>query len=240
MPNHYHLLIEITDKSLSSGMRLLNGMYSQRFNRNHKRVGHLFQGRFKSIVVDKESYLLELSRYIVLNPVRAGIASRPQDWKWSSYGATMGKAPRPAFLCCRSILSLFSSDPRRARQQYADFVAAGLEMQSPWSRLKGGIYLGDDQFVKEVGELIGEKRQDKEIIRGERFCDRPALETLLPPDVPRPIDSNTVKAVCAARDMHGYSLKEIADFFGVHNSTLTKAIRRTRCAEDTPDPTLMT
>ena len=240
MPNHYHLLIEIVDKSLSSGMRLLNGIYSQRFNRNHKRVGHLFQGRFKSIIVDKDSYLLELSRYIVLNPVRAGIASRPEDWKWSSYGAMTGKVPRPGFLHQRSILSLFSDDPREARQQYVEFVAAGLNKESPWEQLKGGLYLGDYQFVEEVGKLVGEKRKDKEIIRNERFCNRPALRTLMPHEVPRPIDSRTVEAVCTARDNHGYTLKEIADFLGVHNSTLTKAIRRTRHPACWPNPTLMT
>ena len=228
MPNHYHLLLEITDRSLSSGMRLLNSIYSQRFNRNHKRVGHLLQGRFKSIVVDKESYQLELSRYIVLNPVRAGIASKPEDWKWSSYRAMMGQAPRPGFLRTEPILSLFDSNLTTARQLYARFVAGGISKDSPWAGLRGGVYLGDDRFVKQIGDLLNEKREDKEITRSERFSDRPTLESLLPHDTPRPIDVRTVESVCNARDTYGYSLKEIADFLCVHSSTLTKAIRRIR------------
>jgi len=90
MTNHYHLLIETVDGNLSKGMRQLNGIYAQASNRRHSRVGHLFQGGFKGILVDKDAYLLELSRYVVLNPVRAGIVSGPEDWRWSSYRATMG------------------------------------------------------------------------------------------------------------------------------------------------------
>ena len=91
MRNHYHLLIETPDGNLSQGMRQLNGVYTQRFNRRHNRVGHVLQGRYKAILVEKNSYLLELARYVVLNPVRAaGIVKSPGDWKWSSYRATAG------------------------------------------------------------------------------------------------------------------------------------------------------
>jgi REP element-mobilizing transposase RayT len=228
MPNHYHVLLEITDRSLSSGMRLLNGTYSQRFNRNHKRVGHLLQGRFKSIVVDKESYQLELSRYIVLNPVRAGIASEPGDWKWSSYKAMMGQAPRPGFLRTEPILRLFGSEIVEARRRFARFVYGGIDKDPPWDELKGGLYLGDERFVRRIGKLLGKKRGDREYVKSERFSDRPTLDSLLPHDTPRPVDSRTLDAVCKARDIYGYSLKDIADFLCLHSSTLTKAIRRTR------------
>ena len=90
MTNHYHVLIETMDGNLSKGMRQLNGVFTQASNRRHGRLGHLFQGRFKGILVDKEAYLLELSRYIVLNPVRAGMVNHPKDWKWSSYCPTVG------------------------------------------------------------------------------------------------------------------------------------------------------
>ena len=88
MGNHYHLLVETPDGNLSAGMRQLNGVYTQRFNRRRERVGHVMQGRFKAIIVDKESYLAELCRYIVINPVRAGIKKRPEQWQWSSYRKT--------------------------------------------------------------------------------------------------------------------------------------------------------
>ena len=92
MTNHYHLLIETQTPTLSKGMKYLNGTYTQAFNRRHKRVGHVFQGRYKGILVEKDSYLLELSRYIVLNPVRAHMVRSAKDWPWSSYRATAGFA----------------------------------------------------------------------------------------------------------------------------------------------------
>ncbi len=90
MSNHYHLVIETPEGNLSRGMRQLNGVYTQRYNRRHERVGHLFQGRYKAIVIDKESHLLEVCRYVVLNPVRAGMVKRPEQWRWSSFRATAG------------------------------------------------------------------------------------------------------------------------------------------------------
>jgi REP element-mobilizing transposase RayT len=93
MDNHYHLLIQTPYANLSKGMRQLNGVYTQSSNRRHARVGHLFQGRFKAILVDSDAYLLELARYVVLNPVRAGMVRKPDKWAWSSYRASMGLAP---------------------------------------------------------------------------------------------------------------------------------------------------
>ncbi|HAU1322460.1 TPA: addiction module toxin RelE, partial [Legionella pneumophila] len=95
MTNHYHLLIETPLGNLSKGMRYLNGVYTQKFNKSHKRIGHVLQGRYKSILVEKDSYLLELSRYIVLNPVRVGMVEKADEWSWSSYLATSGRVPIP-------------------------------------------------------------------------------------------------------------------------------------------------
>jgi len=90
--NHYHLVIETPDGNLSKGMRQLNGVYTQAFNKRHRRVGHIFQGRFKGILVQKDSHFLEVCRYVVLNPVRAKTVGQPHQWKWSSYRATIGNA----------------------------------------------------------------------------------------------------------------------------------------------------
>lgn len=98
MDNHYHLLIETPEANLSLDMRQLNGVYAQRFNRRHGRVGHVLQGRFKAIVVDRDSYLLELCRYVVLNPIRAGRVEHIERYAWSSYPATIGLAQCPAWL----------------------------------------------------------------------------------------------------------------------------------------------
>jgi len=111
MANHYHLLIETPKANLSIGMRQLNGMYAQSFNRRHSRVGHLFQGRFKAVVVEKESHLLELCRYIVLNPLRVKGSRKSQTWKWSSYRATAGLASVPPFLSTDWILEQFGKKP---------------------------------------------------------------------------------------------------------------------------------
>ena len=104
MGNHYHLMLETPDPNLSLGMRQLNGVYTQTFNRRHKRVGHIFQGRYKSILVEKGPHLLELCRYIVLNPVKAGMVKRPEHWLWSSYKATAGMSKADGFLSMDWIL----------------------------------------------------------------------------------------------------------------------------------------
>src|SRR3990172_3746573 len=107
MDNHYHLMIETPDGNLTGGMRQLNGVYTQRFNRRHRRVGHVFQGRFRAILVDRDSYLLELCRYVVLNPVRARMVKRVRDYRWSSYRACAGIGKAPAFLTCDWLWSQF-------------------------------------------------------------------------------------------------------------------------------------
>jgi putative transposase len=98
MSNHYHLLVETPDANLSQGMRQLNGVFTQSMNRKHHRVGHLFQGRYKAILVDKDAYLLELCRYIVLNPVRANMVSSPEEWPWSSWHCMLGNVESPVWM----------------------------------------------------------------------------------------------------------------------------------------------
>ena len=126
MTNHYHLVIETVEGNLSQGMRQLNGVYTQVSNRRHNRVGHLFQGRFKGILVDKDAYLLELSRYVVLNPVRAGMVNTPAQWRWSSYRAMMGQAPVPKWLAVDALLSQFGAVREEARQHYQHFISDGV------------------------------------------------------------------------------------------------------------------
>ena len=117
MGNHYHLLVETPEPNVSRGMRQLNGIYTQRFNRRHGRSGHLFQGRFKGILVERDSHLLELARYVVLNPVRAGPVRAAKDWPWSSYEATAGIGREPEWLETAATLEHFGRS--RARSQAA-------------------------------------------------------------------------------------------------------------------------
>jgi putative transposase len=158
MGNHYHLLLETPEPNLSRGMRRLNGSYTQRFNWRHQRVGHLLQGRFKSLVVERESYLLELCRYVVLNPVRAGLVRTPQDWVWSSYRATAGIQTAPPWLDVAGVLDLFDPDHARARQAYPQFIAQGIGNPSPWTHITGQIYLGSPAFRERLAAQVPQAR----------------------------------------------------------------------------------
>ena len=140
MDNHYHLLLETPDGNLAKGMRQLNGVYTQRFNQSHSRVGHVFQGRYKSILVQKDAYLLELSRYIVLNPVRAHMVRSVGDWGWSNYRATAGMIVAPKWLETDWILAGFDQYKQEAQAAYRRFVAEGRDQPSPWEALKNQIY----------------------------------------------------------------------------------------------------
>jgi putative transposase len=131
MTNHYHLVVRTPHGNLSKGMQRLNGRYAQEFNRRHGRRGHLWQGRFHSEKVRREAHLLELARYVPLNPVRAGICAQPEEWTWSSYRAEMGlEAPRVTPTA--GILSyLDEADPERARRRYRRLVAARMRRPPP-------------------------------------------------------------------------------------------------------------
>ncbi len=155
MDNHYHLLIETPEGNLSVGMRQLNGVYTQRFNRRHQRVGHLFQGRFKAILVERDSHLLELARYVVLNPVRAGIVAEASLYPWSSCAATLGIATRPPWLTVQWILGQFGRNAAESRRRYAAFVADGVGAASPWKKLRGQVVLGSAAFAEQMRSRVG-------------------------------------------------------------------------------------
>lgn len=125
MTNHYHLLIETPHADISIGMQFLNGQYAQAFNRRHGYEGHLFERRFAAEVIESDWHLLEVCRYIVLNPVRAGLCRHPADWRWSSYRATVKRARRPRFLSVE-LLGMFGSNPERAIAAFEQFVMLGL------------------------------------------------------------------------------------------------------------------
>jgi putative transposase len=163
MTNHYHVLVETPDGNLSSGMRHLNGVWSQRFNRRHGRVGHVFQGRFKAILVQRQNYLLELARYVVLNPVRAGMVGSAGDYAWSSYKATVAAAQGsgPAtdhWFQADWLLSHFAASGGQAAQAYVDFVRAGVGQPSIWLQLQQEIFLGSAEFVLQMQAQLGNGR----------------------------------------------------------------------------------
>jgi len=215
MANHYHLLIETVDPTLSRGMRHLNGVYTQAFNQRHRRIGHVFQGRFKGILVEKDAYLLELSRYVVLNPVRAEMVRAAKDWPWSSYCVTAGFSESTGLVSTDCLLAQFGSDRRKARRGYRQFVAQGYGL-SPWEGLKGQIYLGSESFVASLP-----KKDDtlREIPKMQRFADRPSLNEIFSAGA-------SVEAIHRAYRDCGYTQREIAQHLGVHYATISRRIRK--------------
>lgn len=227
MDNHYHLLIETIDPNLSRGMRHLNGVYTQRFNRLHSRVGHVFQGRFKSILVEKESYLLELCRYIVLNPVASKMVDKPEDYEWSSYRFTARSIKKPKLLSIDWILRQFSTQRMNARKRYRDFVTKGMlnPSEKPWENLVGQVFLGDDNFVSEMKELLTDKKQIKEIPKSQRYSGRPILSDIFTPQYLKNKQERN-NLIISAYFSYGYSMKEIGDCLGIHYSTVSRIVKK--------------
>jgi len=225
MGNHYHLLAETPQPNLSRGMRWLNGVYTQRFNRRHERVGHVFQGRFKAILVERDSYLLELARYIVLNPVRAGLASAPDRWRWSSYGATAGEQPQPRWLSVAWILDQFGNGQTPAQDRYREFVAAGLDRASPWHNLRGQVLLGTEPFVQALTPKIAAVQDVTETPRSQRLAHRPELARLLP-GAGGESRAQRDAAIRDAHIRHAYTLAEIARHVGLHYATVSRIANR--------------
>ncbi|MCP4698341.1 MAG: addiction module toxin RelE, partial [Gammaproteobacteria bacterium] len=204
---HYHLFVETPDANLSKGMRQLNGVYTQHFNKNHQRVGHVFQGRFKAIAVQKEVYLLELARYVVLNPVRARMVREAGEQPWSSYRAMAGRVSAPKWLETRWILAAFGRTEEQAVDGYVRFAAEGKGLPSPWEQLKNQVFPGTDVFVETMKRKIPQERDLSEIPQAKARPD------------PKPIahyaqvcpDRN--QAIAAAYASGGYTMKAIGDFF---------------------------
>lgn len=221
MTNHYHLLVETPDGNLSKGMRQLNGVYTQRFNRKHKRVGHLYQGRYKSILVDKDSYLLELSRYIVLNPVRAkNMVDHPQKWKWSSYLYTAGKLSSPNWLATHALLLLFSKRKKDAIKKYQEFVMQGVGINI-WDNLQSQVYLGSEEFVeKHKQALDGDIQSLAEIpLKQRRRKAKPLYDIYLE-------NNDKRQGMIEAYVTGEYTMSEIGKVFGVHYSTVSRVVAK--------------
>jgi len=225
MRNHYHLLIETPEGNLSAGMRHLNGVYTQQFNRRHGSVGHLFQGRYKAILVEKDSHLLALCRYVVLNPVRAGLVNGPDQWKWSNYRATIGTARIPPFLTVDWLLSQFGDSRKQTRLQYKKFVLSGTDEDSPWESLRGQILLGTAGFVEKFRPLLERSERIREIPQAQRYVARPSIDDLLSSEKIKDKRARD-QAIYDAHMSYRYTLREIGEHLGVHYATVSRAITR--------------
>ena len=223
MTNHYHLLLETVDGNLARGMRQLNGEYTQGFNRRHALVGHLFQGRYKAILVQKESYLLELTRYIVLNPLRAGMVTTLDDWPWSSFPFTMGASRPPDWLDPDVLLGQFANERSTERcaaiQAYREFVMAGKGLPSPMLDLRHQLLLGDDAFIDHHKAALSGAP-----LREVSKAQRRAVAMTLPQYQQR--HANRDEAMAYAYLSGAYPMAMIAEYFGVHSMTVSRAVRK--------------
>jgi len=210
-------VVETPDANLSNGMRQLNGVYTQEFNRTHNRVGHVFQGRYKGTLVEKENYLLELARYVVLNPVRAGMVDSPGQWPWSCYRAMVGEEAAPEWLETRCILAAFGSDESEAIARYARFVAEGKGIPSPWTQLKHQVFLGSDGFVERMMRKVPRGRDLREVPQSKARAQPLAAYVRAHPE--------RARAIAEAYASGGYTMQEIGDYFGLHYSRVSKIVR---------------
>jgi REP element-mobilizing transposase RayT len=232
MSNHYHLLLETPKGNLSKIMHHVNGAYTTYFNVKHKRAGHLFQGRYKAILVDADAYAAELSRYVHLNPVRAGIVSRPEKYQWSSYNCFIDKKKKADWIEMDLILGYFDKGHLSMQKSYANFVLAKLndKNNNPLEDTYASTILGDDSFIEKTKEKY---LKDKEIDR-----NLPALRELKKTEridvVFKEVisfigdDHKTAKkaALFICHRFGGNSLKEIGDYFKIRESSVSSASYR--------------
>ncbi|MFA6317526.1 MAG: transposase [Elusimicrobiota bacterium] len=244
MPNHYHLLLQTPLGGLSTGMRLVNGMYAQRFNQRHQRVGHLFQGRFQSILVDSNAYWMTLSRYIHQNPVRAGLVSSPWDYPWSSCRALMGLEPVPPWLVVEATMKAFGDTPLESLAAFARHIAAE-DAANPFEAVVGQSFWGGEEFTSRMKRLAA-GRLTEEISRSAVLRQRPTAAQVegavdqaigLAHEAGKWSKRSISPRIAALlmQEVGGMKLKDIAERYGVGPFALSKALARLRkqLAKDT-------
>lgn len=226
MDNHFHLLVQTPRPNLSRCMRQLNGHYSQWFNHRHGRVGHLLQGRYHALIVDREAYFLEVVRYMLLNPVRAKMAKHPMRWAWSSYCATVGEVAPPPWLAVTEVLENFGSKPDVARTAFAAFVDAAIPGRSPWESIRQNIYLGDESFVGRAQTSIDvSRRSAQEIPFAQRSKPPSRLDDYF-------ISSKNQRTAAIAAYAEGhFTMKQIAEYLGLHYSTVSRWLAKSAMRE---------
>ena len=213
MGNHYHLLVRTPDANLARGMRQLNGVYAQAVNRRYARDGHLFQGRYQAVLVQAKEHLLGAVRYILRNPLRAGMCDRVGEWRWSSHRATIGELPS-GFLATALLLSYLDERRARARARYLQLVESEEDEEDlpPPSR---AIFQGDDAFVT---EHLARLELSPEHPRSHVSLPRPSLAELL-------TSTSDARAIAQAHREHGYSMRQIATELECGVTTIHRRIR---------------
>ncbi len=233
MGNHYHLLLETPRGNLSKILQYINGAYTTYFNIKRSRSGHLFQGRYKGILVDKDEYCKELSRYIHLNAVRAGMVKAPLEYPWSSYRYFVGRDKKPNWLTTEFVLGDFGGEGRRGFKRYREYVEKGAsrEIENPLKKVIASTFLGGKEFIESIKlEYLAKKEIDRR--------DLPALKKILRGPTLETIEKAVIKAVGRGFPLFkktciylsyqhsGLNLREIGEYFGMQRSAISQLSRR--------------
>jgi putative transposase len=227
LPDRYHLVVETRQATLARGMRQLNGRYTQSFNRRHGVGGHVFQGRYRAVMVESPAYLTAVCRDVLRQPVERGLAAEAAAWRWSSVRALAGRLPAvraaPDWLAVDAVLGLYGPDREAARAlALADLEAAG--GRSVWNDLRHQVFLGSEGFVAEMREKARAEAAGRgslaEIPRAQWQAPPPPLEVFAAEAASRD------EAMAQAYLSGGYSQARIARHFAVHYSTVSRAVRR--------------
>jgi putative transposase len=216
MTNHYHLVVETIDGHLADGMRELNGAYAQYFNRRHALVGHVFQGRYHAVLVQKQAHLLELSRYVVLNPLRAGMVASVREWQWSSYHYMTSDLSAPSWFETNWLLAQFGNDRAHAQNAY---IMAGRGLLSPLRNVRHQMELGNEMLTDAVME-----KPAASALAGIARVQRRSLALSLDDYVLQCADRDDAMAQAYASS--AYSMQEIARYFGMSARTVSRAVKR--------------
>lgn len=233
MDNHYHLLLETPRGNLSQILHHINGAYTTYFNLRHNRSGHLFQGRYQAILVEKDAYGEELSRYIHLNPVRVGLVKTPQEYRWSSYGYYIGEKKEPPWLTTAWILGYWGGPGRRAYRKYREFVEEGLSkpLENPLRKVIASTFLGKEEFIERMREkhLVGKKMDRRNISSVREMLKGPR-----PEEIEAVVDEVIGKdhplyrkiGVYLSHQWSGLRLEEVGTYFGMKGAAVSQASRR--------------
>lgn len=217
MTNHFHLVFQTPQPNLSQGMHWFNSAYVGWFNRVHKRSGHLYQGRFKALLVEKEAYFAEVLRYVVLNPVRAHMVERPEDYKWSSYRATAGLDAAPNWFDLASVLPLFHSECEDAQQNYQEFVCAKIDGEDClWDKLTNRIFLGTEAWTRDMRKIVETKPRSTDHPRAQRAVGRPKMHTII--DAVAKVAGTNAASI---RETRGNVLRRLAAWIAWHEGLIT-------------------
>lgn len=219
MTNHYHFLVETVEGNLADGMRQLNGIFSQRFNQRHDLRGHVFQGRYHAVLVQKEAHLLELARYIVLNPMRAGMVSSLDAWHWSSHHNMLNSVGAPAWLNTDWLLGQFGVASVDASAAYRQFISEGAGLSDPLKATRHQLLLGDDAFASKCRL----PRTNAQLVAVPKVQRRSSAMTLSEYEAAfRTRDEAMARAYWST----AFTMAEIGAHFGVTYKTVGRAVRR--------------